>query len=225
MNRKQTAWKKSRKFGDIYGGRVRLRLSDNIFQRAHSLKKPAPDDPLPILIEDNPSRDFFFPVTVHEVYEAMKALPEEDYAGITHLWLRRIKKSDYEKGNMPLAEFICGSGIRAIILYPWPKNMLQYLGSQKPSRRKIIEYGKYGVVPVNDGKNWVMKWQTEQLRKFYINHLLYHEVGHHIDWYFRHWSKANSKQQEEFADQYAMQKTATETYVLDRLSGTVKETP
>lgn len=135
MNRKLTAWRKSRKFGDIHGGRTRLRLTDNIFKRCHSLKKPSINDDLPILIEDNPSKDFFFPLSVHEVERALKALPEPDHKEITHIWLRRLKKSDYENGQTPLAEFICGSGVRVIILYPIPRSMIIELG------RKSLPHG------------------------------------------------------------------------------------
>ena len=47
---------------------------------------------------------------------------------------------------------------------------------------------------------------------------LYHEVGHHVDWFGRHWSKANKRQAEEYADQYAMKFTKTGTYVLNRMN-------
>ena len=30
----------------------------------------------------------------------------------------------------------------------------------------------------------------DKQENFYIQHLLYHVVGHHVDWYFRHWSRA-----------------------------------
>ena len=119
----------------IHGGRVRPRLNDAIFARAHNLKRPGMHDALPILMQDNPSRDFFFPISIHEAHQAIKALPKKDTTGITHLWLRRFKKSDYEKGSLPLAEFICGSGVRVVILYPYPNDMTMCLGQQKPSKR------------------------------------------------------------------------------------------
>lgn len=56
-----------------------------------------------------------------------------------------------------------------------------------------------------------------ELRRFWV-HVLYHEVGHHVDWYGRHFSKANRLQVEEFADQYAMRFTKTGTYELNRLN-------
>lgn len=217
MNRKLTAWKKNRKFGDIHGGRTRLRLTDNIFRRCHSLKRPEADEVLPILIEDNPSKEFFFPLTVHEVEEALKALPKQDYAQITHIWMRRLKKTEYESGKMPLAEFICGSGVRVIILYPIPKNMIVELGQGKPSARKLKELGKWCNDIYFKNGQWQVKWELPELRIYYINNLLYHEVGHHVDWYYRNWTKENSKQAEEYADQYAIQKTATATHVFNKL--------
>ncbi len=218
MDRKFTAWKKNRKFGDIYGGRTRLKFSDNIFARAHSLKPPESGQELPILIEDNPSRDFFFPLTGEETIKALKALPEDDYEGITHVWLRRFKKSDYIENQVPLACFICGSGVRVVVLYPWANDMLLSYGAKKPSNKILNEAEKFNAKIIKKGKTWFSKWTIEGLRKFYIQHLLYHEVGHHIDWYNRQWSKANSKTVEEYADQYAMAKTATATHIFNRLS-------
>jgi len=218
MNRKLTAWKKNRKFGDIFGGRKKPKLDDNIFKRCHGLSRPTQDDELPIVIEDNPSRDFFFPLTSAEVVQSLQALPKKDYCQITHIWLRRFKKTEYEAGKIPEAEFICGRGVRLIVLYPAPIDMVVLLGNKKPSRRRMKELGKWcSDISVNNGL-WSAKWNLTELRGYYINILLYHEVGHHVDKFYRDWSKANSKQVEEYADQYAMQKTATATYVLNRLN-------
>lgn len=218
MHRKFTAWKKNRKFGDIYGGRSKLKINDNIFRRCHSLTRPEPGDVTPLLIEDNPSRDFFFPLAAAEVKHALQALPKKDYAQITHIWLRRLKKSEYQAGNMPQAEFICGSGVRVIVLYPTPKDMVVRLGAKKPSNRKLKELRKWCSKVEYKSGGWRATWELSELKGYYINVLLYHEVGHHVDWYNRQWSQANSKQVEEYADQYAMQKTATATYVLNNLT-------
>ena len=168
-------------------------------------------------MQDNPSRDYFFPISVDEAEEALQALPKRDFDGITHIWLRRFKKTEYEKGELPLAEFICGSGVRVIILYPFPNSMLLTLGKLKPSNRKLKELEKWCCDIRRKNGNWVARWKLLALRKYYINSLLYHEVGHHVDWFNRHWSDANVKQTEEFADQYAIQKTANATHVFNKL--------
>ncbi len=212
-----TPWKKSRKFGDIYGGRKNLKFSDNIFQRLHSIKRPNPGDELPILIEDNPSRDFFFPLSGQEVLQALHGLPKHDREGITHVWLRRFKKVDFIEGKTPFAWFCCGSGVRAIVLFPWPNDLTISYGAKRPSNKVINEFERYGAKLEKSGKNWISKWSIESVRKYYIQGILYHEVGHHIDRYYRLWSSANSKEIEEYADQYAIAKTANATHVFNRL--------
>ena len=220
-----TPWKKSRKFGDIYGGRKNLKFSDNIFHRVHSIKRPNPNDALPILIEDNPSRDFFFPLSGQEVLEALRGLPKRDSDGITHVWLRRLKKADFIEGKTPFAWFCCGSGVRAIVLFPWPNDLTISYGNKRPSNKTINEFERYGASLEKVGKDWVSKWTIESVRKYYIQGILYHEVGHHIDRYYRLWSSANLKKVEEYADQYAIAKTANATHVYNRLQRKATEVP
>ena len=221
-SRKYTAWKKNRKFGDIYGGRERKRLRDNIFARAHSLKKPAIHCKLPLLMSENPGRDFFFPINVNEALIALEALPLECYRQITHLWLRRGNKEKYLKGKQPLAEFICGSGVRVIILYPWPNDMMLCVGNKKPSTRLLKEYNEWTTDVVQVKNQWYFRWELAPLRHFYIQYLLYNKVGYHVNWYREHWSKANRKMVNEFASQYAIQKTATATEVFHYLENQSK---
>lgn len=72
QNRKETAWKKSRKFGDIHGGRMRLKCADGIFNRTHNLLPPSEGQDTPIFIVENTSRDFYYPVTIDEIKETKK---------------------------------------------------------------------------------------------------------------------------------------------------------
>ncbi|PIF45258.1 hypothetical protein CLU96_2259 [Chryseobacterium sp. 52] len=72
QNRKETAWKKNRKFGDIHGGRTKLKYTDGIFKRLHSLLPPTAEQETPIFIIENTSRDFYFPVTIDEIKKTSK---------------------------------------------------------------------------------------------------------------------------------------------------------
>lgn len=215
-NRKETAWRKNRKFGDIHGGRTSPKMTDNIFRRAHSFHAPGPDQELPILIEDNPSRDYYFPLNAEECREALQELPKRHHRGITHLWLRRPSGVDRKKG-LPFAEFICGSGVRLIVLYPWPKERWICLGRYRIPGKLAKEYARFGAPPFRENGWWYVVFDEENLRRFFV-YVLYHEVGHHVDWYRRHWTAANLKQTEEAADQYAVRFTKTGTYVLNRLN-------
>jgi hypothetical protein len=203
QSRNETAWRKSRKFGDVYGGRRWPKIANHIFKRAHSLTPPAPGQETPILIEDNPSRDFFFPLSGAEVLETLNQLPPDQVAGITHVWLRRLKQSDYECKQKAFAEYIFGSGVRLIVLYPWSTDLLLGLGKRKPATKKIRQYASWTEDLVYQDDEWVLRWTKESLRRFYVEGLLLHEVGHHVDKYLSRWTKANKKQVEDFADQYA----------------------
>ncbi len=207
QSRKETAWKKSRKFGDVKGGRMRPKLADNIFARAHSLQRPSPGDELPVFITDNPSRDYFFPVGPAEIQKELAQLPQKDWSNITHIWFRRFKKAEYEANELPLAEFSYGSGVQLITIYPWPRSFEWHHGPKKPAapRCRILE--RYGAELSDRGGEWISKWEESGLKDFYIEHLLFHEIGHHVDWYSRAWSKANRRSLEEAADQYAFSMT------------------
>jgi len=85
-----------------------------------------------------------------------------------------------------------------------------------PPNTTFNDVRRFGAEISQVGKDWQAKWNLSSLRQFYT-HILYHEVGHHVDWYSRLWSKANSKELEEAAEQYAFAKTATARHVINRL--------
>lgn len=212
---KTLKWKKNRRFGDIHGGRKYRKLSDNIFARLHSLQKPSEHEELPILIEDNPSRDFFHPISALEASEAISQLPNCDGDGITHIWCRRPMQLANGGQETNFAEFICGSGVKLIVLYAWPRNM-KLVWKRKPHQKFTNELSRLGIELRKGNGGFYIYPTTEQLRRFYIQSLLFHEIGHHVDWYYRRWSSANSRETEEFADQYAMQMTDVATRVLEK---------
>ena len=213
QSRKETAWKKSRKFGDVKGGRRWPKRADNIFAGKHSLQRPAEGDTLPIFISDNPSRDYFFPIGPDEVRQELDRLPREDWKGITHIWFRRFKKTEYEADEIPLAEFSCGSGVRLITLYPWPRNLEWVHGAKQPTptRRRILR--QYGAELSFRNGAWISKWTAPSLKNFYIENLLFHEIGFHVDYYYRNWSKANGRAVESVASQYAFSMTTKRSEV------------
>ena len=215
MQRKHTPWKKSRKFGDVYGGRTRPKIADNIFDRCHDLDAPEADRDLPILLQDNPSRDFYFPISAVEALSALRELPNYDVSGITHIWCRRLRKKEYDSCSQPLAQFVCGSGVRAIVLYPWSRDRKRTF-SQVSDQSLLNEMRRLDFVVTKSKGVWSVSATEKQLRLFYIN-LLFHEVGHHVDWYYRHFSAANRKATEDAANQYANEKSQEALGALDRI--------
>ena len=204
ITRKQTAWKKSRKFGDVKGGRMRPKLTDNIFNRQHNLQAPKDTQEIPIYIKDNPSRDFYFPVSIAEIKRFIKKLPKEHTEHLTHIWLRKIKKTEYEKEGSFQGSFICGSGVSLIVLYPFPKDLKMKYGRNNPTKKILSWYSRFKPLLKQQHNNWFLQWTEVSIKQYYLEGLLLHEIGHKIDSvYKRYWSQAYSKKAEQFADNYA----------------------
>lgn len=203
QTKKHTAWKKNRKLGDVMGGRKRPKLADRIFRREHNLTAPTKGVATPIFIVDNPSRDFYFPVTMDEVKETLKRLPDEHTAHLTHIWFQKIKKADYTAGETFQASFICGSGVYLIVLHPFPLDNKMRLGKLKPTKRILNFYKDYTTVLKEDRDGWYLLWTRQKIKQYYLESLLLHEIGHSIDsFYKRYWSKAAGKKREKWADNY-----------------------
>lgn len=203
--RKQTAWKKNRKFGDIHGGRMRLKCADGIFKREHNLLPPTVDQERPVFIVENTSRDFYFPVTVDEIKETLKLLPAAHTKHLTHIWLDKVKKSDYLKGETLQGAFTCGSKVYLIKLYAVPTDNKMLFGKKKPTTKELSFYKPYCIDLQHDKNGWYLQWTTESIKKYFLEKLLLHEIGHCVDYFYEHhWSKANLKQVEDFADNYAV---------------------
>jgi hypothetical protein len=206
VSRKETAWKKSRKFGDVKGGRTFPKIANRIFNRKHSLQKPNKNDELPIFIKDNPSKDFFFPVNEVEILERLNQLPKEERENITHIWLRKVDKEDYQNHDSFQGMFICGNGVNLIVLSAFPKDLKMIFGTKKPLKKEINLYSNWCQDLRFDEKEkvWFLQWETEKIRDYYLNSLLLHEIGHFVESiYKRFWSKSNQRKTEYFADNFA----------------------
>ncbi len=202
QSRKHTAWKKNRKLGDVMGGRKRPKLTDNIFNRLHNLPKPVAGEETPIYITDNTSRDFYFPVTVEEIKAILSKLPREDTMSITHIWLRKIKKTAYMEGGIIQGCFVQGSGVSLVILYPFPTNNKMWMGAKKPDHKNLNQYKKYNAQLITGDDGYWLQWDAATIKQYYLNNLLLFQIGSAVDSYYkRWWSKA--KRNTNFSDGYA----------------------
>jgi hypothetical protein len=205
QSRKETAWKKSRKFGDVKGGRKWPKLADTVFNRQHNFSAPNPEEETPIFMVDNASRDFFFPVTVEDIKEFLAKLPKEQTENITHIWLKKISTKEYLSKDYYQGCFICGSGVRLIVLHPFPVDLQMHFGRKKPSNKTLKWYSAYKPELIYSSEQWILQWTKEKIKQYYLEGLLLHEIGHQMDcMYKRYWSTTYKKQKaENFADNYA----------------------
>jgi len=99
-----------------------------------------------------------------------------------------------------------GRGVYLIILYPFPKNHRMIFGKKKPLNKTLNFYKKY-TTNLNQDKTgiWYLQWTEEAIKRYYLESLLLHEIGHSIDsFYQRFWSKAAVRQNEIYANNYAL---------------------
>ena len=146
------------------GGRCRRKLDDNIFARLHSFKRPTEFDELPVIAVDNPSRDYYFPVTPDEIRAKLSSLPQADI--VTNVWLRKHnKKEDY------IVDAIKGSGVCLITLYPLLKDHRHYMGRKKPENKEVRWYGPYAqMTEMEDG--WYAVFTESSAKDFYLEKLI-----------------------------------------------------
>jgi len=203
QNRKETAWKKSRKFGDVKGGRKWPKLKDKIFNRKHNFLKPVEGDVTPIFILDNETRDLFFPINQADVESFLTKLPAEHTDMLTHIWFRKLSNKEYEE-DKALCCFMCGSGVNLIVFYPFRRDLIMNFGKKKPSSKVLKWYAPYSNELMNVDGEWQLKWTEESIKAYYLESLLLFQLGNQFNSFYKDfWSKANKVKSQNFANNYA----------------------
>lgn len=193
---KKTAWKKNRRFGDIMGGRSRVKLKDGIVKRLHSLPVPAVSDELPVFIVDNASRDYYFPISVDDVRNELLNYSDDEISCVTHIWFRRHNPKDEVQGYS-----VKGSGVCAVVLYPLSVDRKICLGKSRPSRRVMKWYEGYAVILMEKGE-WTARFTEESAYKYYMERLLPHEIAHCMA-YSKGTMRHSAYRNENYADNFA----------------------
>jgi hypothetical protein len=98
------------------------------------------------------------------------------------------------------------------VLYPWPSDLRLFISKERPKQRpkqyqiKMHESYTRSLIETSDG--WFLEWTLPALKDFYVEALLFHEIGHNVEHYQRFWTVASHRLSEEFADQYAYEYTS-----------------
>jgi hypothetical protein len=205
---KQARWQKNTELNEVFSSRAHVESADKIFDRVRGIQMPRKSDVTPLFMEDQPSKDAYFPASVTEITEVLGKIPKTDTAGITHIWLRRAKASEFRSGRIPFAEYVTRDDIHLIVLYPWPENMIFPL-TKKPADAVLTRYKKWAPEPFSHKGKWNLKWNATTVQDFYLHELLVREIGHHVDFQQKNWSKQNG-----MPVQYATQRYFEETLII-----------
>ena len=131
--------------------------------------------------------EFCFPVTVDDIRSAIKRIPRQYVLGIKAILVPPGSKKQTKAAN---SLYLYGEYWQScIFLHPMPKSMLRmkFAGNLKPNQGE--EYRRAGAKVSTTGSVTEIEFNADSLRNFYLNDVLVHEVGHHVDRQIRTQSK------------------------------------
>ncbi len=119
-----------------------------------------------------------YPCTVEDIRCGLSRLPAEDLDGI---WAVGLVPSTRDNG---VAYAMYHPGCKPMIRIPaWRDSFaLRHWAGTRRSEL-YAEHGvelAYGMSLEQVGNRWVSRWEYEDLRRYLVEHVLPHEVGHHV---------------------------------------------
>jgi len=168
--------RRNRKIGKTQGGRVRdgrsvEKRSRVVTQDIWTRLSEAPEKGF-IVLRENPSRDYFHPVTEDDIRSALSRLPKRVVRPLKAVLLSRLSARDAWRGVEARRRYQC------VVLYAFPRSMEMVWPGATFSDAAQRHYQPWGSAwSVRDGCT-ILTWTVEELRRYYLFHLLLHEIGH-----------------------------------------------
>jgi hypothetical protein len=146
-----------------------------------------------------------YPCTLDDIHEQLSTLPAEDLAGLWAVGLVPSTRRDhsangrYFGGARPIIHLL---SYRESLTYKQPAGTRQ--GDMEAGC--VIER-HFGMRVEKVGSRWYCRWSAEDLWRFILEHVLIHEVGHHVQYMERKraglqpWP--SRRVSEQFAEAYA----------------------
>lgn len=189
--------RRSRKIGKTQGGRVK---------NGKAVEKRSRAFPLSIwrqlsevsgndydVIRENPSRDYYHPCTPDDIRAVLSRLPRRYTKDLRAVILRRIPRSDRDRGVEARRRMRC------IVLNAFPMANEIDWGAAPPSQDSRKHYAAWCDTWEQRNGRWIQVWTPEQVRRYYLYHLLLHELGHINQPHFH-----SSRRRESFAEDFAL---------------------
>jgi hypothetical protein len=122
---------------------------------------------------------WIYPCTVEEIEQQLLTFPPEDLAGLAVICLVPALRRDLQDWGVD------GRYYRSkakICLYGWPDPpTYKYAKGTKRHHLAHLDVERsFGMQVEQIGTRWYCRWHREDWRRFVLEHVLPHEIGHHV---------------------------------------------
>lgn len=161
-----------------------------------------------------------YPCTLEDLRARLDEFSLGDVAGIWAVGLVPATRRDHDA----YARYLCGDK-PAVHVYSLPDD-LRFRQPQGARRGRLEHYMKmelaFGMAVCREGARLVCQWTAESLRRFVLEYVLPHEIGHHVLHRERHGvglpCHSTEQDMEQRADAYALRQVRAR---LGRLPGPI----
>jgi hypothetical protein len=147
--------------------------------------------------------DFIRPYGIDDIEKTLRTVPVKFLRGLDRILLLGGTKKQNQVAWGKLFRYGFYNSCQWIALTAYPKKMMQmiYDGPIRPHHQH--EFQKTFTKTYQEGDDWIVQFDEESLKMFYLQDTLIHEIGHHVDWRRRnHWNDVTEEFAEWFAQAY-----------------------
>lgn len=184
--------RRSKKIGLTQGGRVKSGVPIEKWSRVFSTStwEKLSEGPGGLrIIRENP---YMHPASPTQVQGVLDRLPSDLTKDIRAVILRRLPKVDEKELIDARKRYSC------IILNAFSRD-LRMVWESKPTRSVLSHMNPWCARWKEEDGEWVLLWTAKEIRRYYLYHLLLHEVGHFNGWF------SSRKRSEDFAEGFAFE--------------------
>jgi hypothetical protein len=188
--------RRNRNIGKTQGGRVQNGKASEKWSRFFNRniwQKLSEENSTFQILKENTSREYYHPCNGIEILEVLNKLPKSETECVRAIVLRKISKTDEKFGVEARRRWSC------VILNSFPKNN-RMTWTNQPGDSTVKHYSSWCNNWVEDGDKWYLVWTNDEIKKYYLYHLLLHEIGHINEPKF-----SSRKKRESFAENYVLE--------------------
>jgi len=162
-------------------------------------KPPGNRDGHPIIRFENAKRGFIIPFSQSDLEEVLSGIPKKFVAGLKAIFVLGGSVKQQKTANSNLFRF--GEyWNECVFLFAYPLSLMTLKFKHMPSPGELTEYSRAGAQIGREKVGGFVRFDRKSLKKFYLNAVFIHEVGHHAN---RH-KGSNDRKEEGFAEWFAI---------------------